>query len=401
VALLAIAALLAAWLQALAAEEPGDKLPAAQPSPPPRIPLSRDTRLVIRPTILGLVPNQDPEGYGDLFARILGESNGQVQLYFEVKELMDKQPSGFSSSGPTRIERDAEKLAGALGDVGQELLDNQPEEPLPGSEAPGSDSGPQTPAAGADTGTLDSEAALDDSPVDRPVTLNDYGRLAQRTRIRRSELTFGGLIGSLQLTPPLFWDAGFNGDAGGGLWVSKLLLNQLKSDGGSSAALTMVLGGTTLSDIKLSVTDANARYPVLVNGARADLPALRCRDSLGLAEYWILDDPANPMLLKLSFIPPDELLPVGLPQTADELLAAEASKPASSSSRRSQFGGYEDDADEQAGDEDAGEPSDSAAAAPPSPTLGSNAPAQLASLPPDVQQLVICGSGYAVVSIDF
>ena len=39
-----------------------------------------------------------------------------------------------------------------------------------------------------------------------------------------------------------------------------------------------------------------------VNGAMSQLAAVHARDSWGVAEYWFLDDPDNPLLLKMSFI---------------------------------------------------------------------------------------------------
>jgi hypothetical protein len=56
--------------------------------------------------------------------------------------------------------------------------------------------------------------------------------------------------------------------------------------------------------ITLERAAGQANYPCWINGVRSELPALTAVDSIGLAEYWILDDPANPLVLKMSFIPP-------------------------------------------------------------------------------------------------
>ena len=40
--------------------------------------------------------------------------------------------------------------------------------------------------------------------------------------------------------------------------------------------------------VRLVVSSPEVRYPCIVNGERADLPALLAQDSLGLAQCWIL-----------------------------------------------------------------------------------------------------------------
>ena len=55
----------------------------------------------------------------------------------------------------------------------------------------------------------------------------------------------------------------------------------------------------------MQIAVAEALYPCLVNGERTALKVVRAVDSLGLAEYWILKDGANPLVLKMSFIPPE------------------------------------------------------------------------------------------------
>jgi hypothetical protein len=377
--------------------------------PAPKIPLVRDMRMVIRPTILGLVPHENAEGYGDLFARVLGHGNGVVRVYFEVKELLDKAPrpdaeapetpllSG-DSRRPELLIRSAEEIAESLEEKGQVL---GPDAAPTSDAAPGHAGMVPANVPGRDE-ILGPEESLDDAPSERPISLIDYGRLAQRTRIRRGELAFSGLLGSSQLTPPLFWDSPFTGDSGAGLWVSQHVLNQLRNNGRSSGGLKLVLGDTSLTSLELEVSNAAARYPVVVNGARTDLPALRCRDSHGLAEYWILDDLDNPLLLKLSFIPPDELLSVGLPQNATELLDEQAAaaargeelRPEEVAESRSAFGSG-------SAVPGTGSSAEAEAASTPAATTGLAAPPQIAALPEPLQQLVISGSGYAIVSIDY
>ena len=52
----------------------------------------------------------------------------------------------------------------------------------------------------------------------------------------------------------------------------------------------------------LELLEAEGRYIVPVNGEMSQLAAVHARDSFGVAEYWFLDDPDNPLLLKMSFI---------------------------------------------------------------------------------------------------
>lgn len=125
------------------------------------------------------------------------------------------------------------------------------------------------------------------------------------TQIRRGELR---LARQAALAPGLLplsaWPPGVHKLDGGLLWLSGEQWRSLKSSGrlrwGAEAA-------------PLVVSDPAARYPCVVNGREVLLPALRASD--GQADYWILDDPDNPLVLKLSgaSLPPGAEAP---PKTA-------------------------------------------------------------------------------------
>ena len=226
---------------------------------PVEIPLQRNLRMVVRPTLMGLVPPADPRSYGELFLRVTAVEAGTAELYYEVKEA------------------------------------------------------------------LPDEAADD----------------GETTRIRRGDITATGLLAAGTMVPPMFWpEGGFTTDSSL-VWLSRSTFNRLKQNdrvdwrldfasepipaefaflNGYLARLSGAGGDGEDAEwdgaLELVVVDAEALYPCVVNGERVQLPALRMTDSLGLAEYWVLNDPRNPLVLKLSFLPPAEGLaddqPLGL-----------------------------------------------------------------------------------------
>jgi hypothetical protein len=226
--LAACAATLAAPLHA-AAQEDGEQDEIT-------IPLERNTRFYIRPTLLGLVPPGDPTGYGGVFARITAVGDDALSLHYEIKEAV---------------------------------------------------------------------------PED-----ND-----EQTRIRRGEIEVTGLIGGDAFIPPLFWPDGDWQTDTGLLWLPRGAFSALTDDGScpwqfsfddlpTTPAIKEVQArlqqlGAEDGALTLVAKGEGAAYPCRVNGERASLPAVRAEDSRGLMECWILDDPGNPLVLKLSFLPPD------------------------------------------------------------------------------------------------
>ena len=204
----------------------------------PPIPLQRHLRMLIRPTLLGLVPPADPEGYGAAFVRVLSTGGGSLNVRYEIKEL-----------------------------------------------------------------TVDAEGE-------------------DLTRIRHGDATVHGLTAGDGIAPPLFWPDGDFETASGLLWLPRPLFDALSADGAAplgvellsddetarafAARLARLRGETADSGpgLELELLDADERYSCWVNGERLLLPALRARDSLSLAEYLILSDRGNPLVLKMSFIPP-------------------------------------------------------------------------------------------------
>lgn len=208
----------------------------------PPIPLQRHLRMLIRPTLLGLVPPADPEGYGAAFVRVLSVGGGRLNVRYEIKEL-----------------------------------------------------------------TVDAEGE-------------------DLTRIRHGDAVAHGLTDGEGIAPPLFWPDGDFETAGGLLWLPRPLFDALGADGAAPLSVELVSDdddaarvfaeqlagrqngeGTADSQLELRLLTAEARYSCWVNGERLSLPALRAVDGLGLAEYWILRDRANPLVLKMSFIPPAEV----------------------------------------------------------------------------------------------
>lgn len=247
VLLAALCALAAAQSEEQPEELPAGEEPEAAPAREPvDIPLDATLRLIIQPTILGLVPPRGPEGYGEVFVRIVDAGRNSITVHYEIKE----------------------------------------EVPLPPGEEPQY-------RPGADT----------------------------KTRIRRGEITAGGIRRSKAILPPLYWGDGALETDSSLLWLSRESFRQLSSDGGcaldlrytgpvegeAAAELTRAIDRLAADaepggDPQFSLEDAEAvLYPCVVNGERARLAALYARDSLGLAEYWVLDDPDNPLVLKLTY----------------------------------------------------------------------------------------------------
>lgn len=208
---------------------------------PPAIPLKQNLRFTVRPTLLGLVPPGDPLGYGECFVRVL--SADPLLVHYEIKE-QHTEPVGTSRS--------------------QDV-----------------------------------------------------------TTIRRGEI--GVMRTEPKLDPPVLWRNGSWQASGGLLWLRQQDFAELKEGGRTlldlriaprdgdplSSALSRLIAqrreqyGLSANDLTgLVVQDWQASYPAYVNGRRADLPAIRCTDSVRLAMYWILDDAENPLLLKMTYIAP-------------------------------------------------------------------------------------------------
>jgi hypothetical protein len=213
---------------------------AAEESGSPVIPLGRNLRFYVRPTLMGLVPPDNNEGYGEVFVRVLEVNATSLDVRYEIKEQ-------------------------ALPDV--------------------------------DSGA---------SP-----------------RIRRGQIHVTGLENGTGITPPLFWPDGDWTATDGLVWLPRADYRELVETGSCPWQIDYSSGLQEESIAELrqhlnrqneteSVADSKFRlvlesqglYPCSVNGERTELAAQRAVDSLGLAEYWILADETNPLLLKLSFIPP-------------------------------------------------------------------------------------------------
>jgi hypothetical protein len=232
--------------------DPAVNAEEAAPAPAPPIVLAKNLRLTIRPTLLGLVPPEDAAGYGQAFIRITGVAPDALQLHYEIKELVD------SADGQAR-----------------EWWQAPPEKPQP------------------------------------------------LTRIRRGEISVEGLAAARGMFSPLLWDAGGFTTQSSLLWLSRTCYTELATAGSTlfeghcaaetPAPLAELLAGllaerraqaglSEAESLRLAVVRRVA-YPCVINGARLRLPAIFARDSAGLAEYWILDDAENPLVLKLSYLP--------------------------------------------------------------------------------------------------
>ena len=216
---------------------------AEEAAAPLQVPLKRHLRVLIRPTLLGLLPPADPQGYGEAFVRVTSVVDGSINLRYEIKE----------------------EIGGA------------------------------------------------ERPNDRV------------TRIRRGAIVVSGFRSAQGIHAPLFWgDDDWQTDTAL-LWVSQAVFAALRDTDSAEwdpdptglretaqaqairERIAELRGQAELGaeePVQLVVTDAEAAYPVKLNGERLQIPAFKAADSLGLAEYWILDDPANPLVLKMGFIPP-------------------------------------------------------------------------------------------------
>ena len=57
----------------------------------PTIPLSTKLRFVIRPTLLGLVPPDDPQDFGEVLVRVVSITGDVLGLRYEIKERVQKE----------------------------------------------------------------------------------------------------------------------------------------------------------------------------------------------------------------------------------------------------------------------------------------------------------------------
>jgi len=246
--------------------------------PPPRIPLSVNLRFTVRPTLLGLVPPDDPEGYGELFVRVTDLSGGMLQAHYEVKE---------------EIEQAVEKPA--------PLPPEDSEHPRPRLTSPIPDRRRHKPQQAAPPPLVETKSV---------------------TRIRRGEITALRLEGARYIESPLMWSDGDWRTDSGLLWLSAETFGALKAEaqapwdaaggGGPEEASRSSLAAAVAKHAEQLGIAADApchleltgegEYPCVVNGERTRLPALRCRDSLGLAEYWVLDDQDNPLVLEATYL---------------------------------------------------------------------------------------------------
>ena len=212
---------------------------------PATVPLRHDLRFLVRPTLMGLVPPADEQGYGEAFIRVLESGPDLLKVRYEIKERRENE------EGP---------------------------------------------------------AETDVPPV----------------RIRRGVIDVHGCESGLGMHPLLFWPDGDWSTATGLLWVPRDSFRELKETGGCDWSIDYRVAGETeraltgyleealpdarraKPELRLELVGEPAMYPCWINGERLALPGLRAVDSQGLADYWILDDPANPLVLKLTFIPPEE-----------------------------------------------------------------------------------------------
>jgi len=244
-----------------AAARPEPPAAAPAPPPPPRIALASGLRFSIRPTLLGLVPPEDESGYGECFVRVIAvpaAADPGLRLQFELKERQDH----------SNIAR-ASQLDGVT-----------------------------------------------------------------NTRIRRGSILVKDLSQAQGLESPLSWGEGGFETSSGLLWISPANYSTLLSQGwipwqdralgagGDATEAEAAPAADSPPPLRLDLIARDAGYPVRVNGALVELPALRLRDSAGRCDYWLLDDPLNPLILKQS------LRPVALdPPAPGGTGAVEASTP--------------------------------------------------------------------------
>jgi hypothetical protein len=330
----------------------------SQPKAPPRIPLRADLRFTIRPTLLGLVPPDDPLGFGELLVRIVSAGSDALAVRYELKEQIAATPE---------IEHEADKL---------------PE------------------SVAAKHRTLAAQLALPDGQI---------------TRVRRGAIEISGMHSARRFENPLFWGDGDWQTDSSLLWLSAQAYQELKSSTSAqfsmaaplaaagqpdalaqyTAQLVAALGAAPDSAPQLWLTSYAVSYPCYVNGERSALPALLAIDNLGLAEYWVLDDPDNPLILKVSFIAPKNTLAAAI---APDTLSAAPTKPSADAER--DRAGTSDllKRQQQRHEQEASGEVDSAAAAEPQGIAGLDAPAITAD---GLQQLIQSGGGYAITAIDF
>ena len=243
---------------AAGSEEPEAPAEADIPAEMPlvSIPLQRNLRFTLRPTILGLIPPDSAENYGEGLVRVTALSGRRVELHYEIKEEIEKERGG------------------------------------------------------------DQLFELQEAPVEL--------RTEFLTRFRRGDIVVTDMTEGQRISCPLFWGEGDMTAADYGLlWINPDLLAQLSSAGSCVwdvncaantdeemarqlgdliAAHRKVAGVAADASVQLELIEAEGRYIVPVNGEMSQLAAVHARDSLGMAEYWFLADPANPLLLKMSFI---------------------------------------------------------------------------------------------------
>ena len=239
---------------ALAEEaKPAESKPAAatEKPAPPKIELATGIRFVVRPTILGLVPLRDPGNYGEALVRVRGYSEATLLLHYEIRELL----------------------------------------------------------APASAGSPPANAAFRDQSRDMMV-------------IRRGDIGVNGLENSASFSCPLFWGNGSWLTEGSLLWLSRQTFKTLGDTGSAqwnagfgleTAApsgfqqyvdelrLAAGLGATAPIELRLAKWDSGC--PCVVNGERVILPCIYAVDNIGLAEYWILDNADNPLIMKMSYLP--------------------------------------------------------------------------------------------------
>ncbi|MEZ5336736.1 MAG: hypothetical protein R3F46_00595 [bacterium] len=220
------------------------------------IPLQENLRFTVRPTILGLIPPDSAEDYGEGLIRVSQRQGRQLTLHYEIKEEIEKERGGAETF----------ELQEAPAEMRTEFL----------------------------------------------------------TRFRRGDAVVEDFSSGRRIASPLFWEDGdFRARDYGLLWVEYGLLAELKENGSAAWDLHCTTSAESeraaeLNDLmdsrrraqgladgaepRLELLEAQGRYIVPVNGEMSQLAAVHARDSFGVAEYWFLDDPDNPLLLKMSFI---------------------------------------------------------------------------------------------------
>ena len=261
-----------------AAQAPAAPAPQPKPPPPPQppsIPLCAKLRLVIRPTLLGLVPPDDPEDYGEVLVRVTALDGDKLRLRYEIKERVLRQVAVKSVFA-------------------------------------------ETPPAEPERASLVPQRRAKSAPAAPELT-----KTVEATRIRRGLIEAQREPSAHRAEPPLFWGDGDWQTQSGLLWLSGAAYAELVDSGRTPwdpapsawedspalseltrllAKLRQARGLAEDAPVQLELRERQARYPAYVNGVQVNLPCLTATDSLGLAQYWILADPANPLLLKLTYV---------------------------------------------------------------------------------------------------